>query len=76
MANPSSVARRTRRQLRELERARDALAQAKAERKDPWFVSELELRVRELNDRAMATEDELDRSIPAARTGGRPWPVR
>ena len=74
--NRSSVARRTRRQLRELERAREALSAAKAERKDPWHCQELELRVRELSDRAMATEDDLDRSIPAVRTGARPWPVR
>lgn len=64
-----SVARRTRRRLRELEAARDAVAQAKQERKDPWCVAELELRVRELTDRAMAQEDELDRSGPRARVG-------
>lgn len=71
-----SVARRTRRALRELERARDALAKAKDDRKDPWHCQELELRIRELTDRAMATEDALDRSVPSMGTGAKPWPVR
>jgi hypothetical protein len=71
-----SVARRTRRALRELERARDAVAEARASRQDPWRVSELEQRVRELTDRAMATEDALDRSVPSMGTGAKPWPVR
>lgn len=73
----SSHARRTRRALRDLERAREDVARAKELRLDPWRVSELEQRERELADRALAVEDELDRSLPAVR--GREtmrWPVR
>lgn len=72
-----SHARRTRRVLRDLERARNALAQARAEHQDPWRVAELVARERELAERALAVEDELDRSLPAVR--GREtmrWPVR
>lgn len=73
----SNHARRTRRALRDLELAREALASAKAARQDPWSVAELELRVRDLTDRAMAVEDELDRSGgERARTRGYAWPVR
>jgi hypothetical protein len=73
-----SHARRTRRLLRELERARDAVARAKAERADPWQVAELEQRERELSERAVEVEDVLDREGggPRARTRGEPWPVR
>jgi hypothetical protein len=72
-----SAARRTRRALRDLERAREALAQALAERQDPWRVAELRNRERELADRALAVEDDLDRSLPVMR--GKEtlrWPVR
>lgn len=69
-------ARRTRRALRDLERAREAIAQAKTEQRDPWYVAELVQRERELADRAMAVEDELDRGGPRARTGVEPWPMR
>jgi hypothetical protein len=71
-----SHARRTRRALRELERAREAVAQAVAERQDPWRVAELRQRERELADRATAQEDDLDRGGLRARTRGTPWPVR
>lgn len=71
-----SYARRTRRALRDLERAREAVAQARAERADPWRLAELVQRERELADRAMAQEDQLDRSGPRAATKGEPWPVR
>lgn len=67
---------RTRRALRELERAREAVAQARAERRDPWYVTELEQRERELAERAVALDEELDRSLPAMRGKGEPWPVR
>ena len=71
-----SAARRTRRVLRDLERARDALARAREERRDPWELAALVARERELADRALAVEDDLDRSLPVVRTKGEPWPVR
>ena len=72
-----SAARRTRRALRDLERARQAVALARAERRDPWEVAALVQRERELADRALAVEDDLDRSLPVMR--GKEtlrWPVR
>jgi hypothetical protein len=66
-----------RRRLRELERAREAVARAVAERKDPWYIEELRQRERALHDRALAAEDAYDEgSGPAPRGPAEPWPVK
>ncbi len=57
---------RLRRHLQELERARDALADARAKQADPWRVSELELRYNRLNERVL--EVEFEDSPPPGRT--------
>jgi len=58
---------RLRRQLQDLERARDALADAKARRADPWRVAELQLVYDRLNERAMAVE--FDSALPPPPRG-------
>lgn len=55
---------RLRRHLQELERARDALADAKEHQADPWRVAELQLRYDRLNEQAMA--EEFDWALPPA----------
>ena len=45
---------RLRRHLQDLERARDAVADARANQADPWRVSELQLRYDRLNERVLA----------------------
>lgn len=53
---------RLRRHLQELERAREALADAKERGADPWRVAELQLRYDRLNERAMT--EEFDGALP------------
>ncbi len=64
---------RLRRHLQELERARDALADARAQQADPWQVSELQLRYDRLNERVL--EVEFEDSPPPGRTRAPVVPV-
>ncbi len=64
---------RLRRHLQELERARDALADARANQADPWRVSELQLRYDRLNERVL--EVEFEDSPPPGRTRAPAVPV-
>jgi len=68
-----STARRLRRHLQDLERARVALATAKERREDPWRVSELQLRYDRLNERVLDVELAPDLAYPAPRTRA-PYP--
>lgn len=53
---------RLRRHLQDLERAREAVADARASRADPWRVTELQLRYDRLNERAFKCE--FDSGLP------------
>lgn len=64
---------RLRRHLQELERARQAVENARANRADPWRVSELQLRYDRLNETVLSLE--LDGDIPAMRTTATPVPL-
>ena len=61
---------RLRRHLQDLERARDALADARANQADPWRVAELQLRYDRLNETALTLE--FDESLPPAVRGRAP----
>ncbi len=68
---------RLRRHLQDLERARDALAEARAQHADPWRVAELQLRYDRLNERVMAEEFEPDLGLPPGPRGpATPVPLR
>jgi len=61
---------RLRRHLQDLERARDAVADARAAQADPWRVAELQLRYDRLNERALAVE--FDSGLPPPPRGPAP----
>lgn len=61
---------RLRRHLAELERAREAVATARATGADPWRVAELQLRYDRLNAAAFAAE--FDDALPPPGRGPAP----
>lgn len=72
-----SPRRRLNRHLQDLERSREALADAKARRLDPWRVAELQLAHDRCAERALDAEFEPDAELgEPARGPARPWPVR
>lgn len=68
MANRTRL--RLRRHLQDLERARDALADARAAGADPWRISELQLRHDRLS--ALAFDAEFDSDLPPPPRGPAP----
>jgi hypothetical protein len=65
--------------LQDLERARTALARARASKADPWRIQELQLAHDRLAERALAVEFDEDvdgaDGPPAPRRKEGPWPV-
>lgn len=58
-----------------LDRAREALATAKARRDDPWRVAELQLAYDRASERVLDLEL-TEAHAPAARGPAERWPVR
>lgn len=66
----SNLRLRLRRHLQDLERARDALADARAAQADPWRVAELQLRYDRLQERVL--DAEFDSGLPPPPRGPAP----
>ena len=72
-----SPRRKLNRHLQDLERSREALADAKARRLDPWRVAELQLAHDRCAERALDAEFEPDAELGAlVRGSAMAYPVR